>query len=350
MPAREKLQTVLRQWEMLRLLPKAPSPQTTAKQLREMLEDAGYEVDERTVQRDLRALSKAFPIDLQDRSPPYGWRWNRDARFDIPSMPLAEAVALELVEQHLRPLLPPPQLNMLRSLFEAARKCLEGAGQGSGLSNWTERVRVVPPSLNFQPPSVDIEVQDVLYEALLKRKQILADYENVAGETTKGITLNLIGLVQRGPLVFLIATAWDYQDVRQFALHRFQSAQILETPTIEPEGFKFDQYLASGAMEIIENSDKIAIKLCIDQRQARYLSETPLSDDQILKEDAQKEGWFILSATVNDTAQLRWWLRAHATECEVLEPALLRQECIEYCRKTIAIYDDGNFSGRGKGV
>jgi len=338
MPEQDKRATLLRQWEMLRLLPKAPSPQITAKQLRERLEQAGYEINERTVQRDLKALAEVFPIDLQDRAPPYGWRWNRDARFDIPSIPLAEAVALELVEQHLRPLLPPPQLEVLRGLFEAARKCLEGAGDGSGLSNWPERVRVVPPSLNFQPPTVDLAVQDVLYEALLKRRQVVAEYENVAGGTTKEITLNLLGLVQRGPLVFLIATAWNYQDVRQFALHRFRSAQILYTPAVEPKDFNFDRYLASGAMEILESGGQFNLQLRIDARQARYLSETPLAADQAIVADTENPEWFRLSATVNDTAQLRWWLRAHATECEVLEPAELREECSGYLREAAAIY------------
>lgn len=338
MPDQDKRATLLRQWEMLRLLPKAPSPQITAKQLRERLEEAGYEINERTVQRDLKALAAVFPIDLQDRAPPYGWRWNRNARFDIPSMPLAEAVALELVEQHLRPLLPPPQLEVLRGLFEAARKCLEGTGGGNGLSNWPDRVRVVQPSLNLQPPVVDLAMQDVLYEALLKRRQVVADYENVAGDVTKEITLNLLGLVQRGPLVFLIATAWDYQDARQFALHRFRAARMLETPATEPEDFQFDRYLESGAMEILESGGRLQLRLRIDARQARYLSETPLAADQLIIPDAEKQDWSLLSASVNDTAQLRWWLRAHATECEVIEPQALRDESRDYLRQAQAMY------------
>lgn len=72
MPDQEKRKTLLRQWEMLKLLPKTPEPQVTVKHLREGLAAAGFDVDERTIQRDLKALADIFPIDVQDRSPPLG--------------------------------------------------------------------------------------------------------------------------------------------------------------------------------------------------------------------------------------------------------------------------------------
>ena len=82
MPDQEKRKTLLRQWEMLKLLPKTPEPQVTVKHLREGLAAAGFDVDERTIQRDLKALADIFPIDVQDRSPPFGWRWNWPERSD----------------------------------------------------------------------------------------------------------------------------------------------------------------------------------------------------------------------------------------------------------------------------
>ncbi len=337
MPDQEKRKTLLRQWEMLKLLPKTPEPQVTVKHLREGLAAAGFDVDERTIQRDLKALADIFPIDVQDRSPPFGWRWNRHAHFDIPSMPLAEAMALELVEQYLQPLLPLSQLEVLQGLFRAAHRRLDTAGDSSRLNGWLDRVRVVQPAQPLLPPPIDPEVQHVIYEALLKRRVVSVDYRNAGGSLTQGMPLHLLGLVQRGPLTFLVAKAWNYSDVRLFVLHRFEAAVLLDDQTVEPEDFNLDEYLASGALEFSAAGKTIRIDLRLTTAQAKYLLETPLSPDQIISPDLD-EGWCRLEATVNDTAQLRWWLRGLGANCEVIGPEELRQEFVEQLLGLSALY------------
>ena len=346
MPEKKSSNTLLRQWEMLRLLPKAPSPQATVKQIREKLANVGFGVDDRTVQRDLKSLAAVFPIDVQDRAPPYGWRWNRDAHFDIPSMPLSEALALELVEQYLQPLLPLSQIDVLQGMFQASRQKLNGVGAGNPLSQWSSRVRVVQASQPFIAPKVGLEVQSVIYEGLLKRRQVSVNYRNANDELKEGMPLHLLGLVQRGPVTFLIARARDYNDNRIFDLHRVESAKLLDEMVNEPDDFDLDEYLATGALEFSQAGKRIAIELRLHDRQARLLKETPISIDQKITLDLQ-EGWSRLVATVNDTVQLRWWLRSLGERCEVLGPSEIREEFICLARGLCAIYQDKGITSRG---
>lgn len=59
---------------MLTLLPTRP-PGHTAQQLRDALADRDYDVDKRTVERDLVELSVRFPIVCAEESTPYRWYW-----------------------------------------------------------------------------------------------------------------------------------------------------------------------------------------------------------------------------------------------------------------------------------
>ena len=67
-------QSLLRQWHMLRMVPRAPST-VSSKELCERLGVAGFPVTKRTVERDLQELAAVFPIVVEDHEKPYGWSW-----------------------------------------------------------------------------------------------------------------------------------------------------------------------------------------------------------------------------------------------------------------------------------
>jgi len=49
----------------------------------------------------------------------------------------------------------------------------------------------------------------------------------------------------------------------------------------------------------------------------------------------------MLTADVEDTAQLRWWLLAFGDQVEVLKPQELRRNMQETCQNMVGIYGDG---------
>lgn len=117
-------QTLFRQWLMLQALPRAPM-RTTAADIAERLAGEGHRISKRSVERDLRALSEAFPIECDDRSKPYGWSWMRNApSFSLPGMSPLQALVLKTAEVHLKGLLPASQLAELKPLFQQASQTL----------------------------------------------------------------------------------------------------------------------------------------------------------------------------------------------------------------------------------
>ena len=51
----------------------------TATEIKQGLDNFGYETSLRTVQRDLNELSRIFPIECDDISTPFGWSWKKDS-------------------------------------------------------------------------------------------------------------------------------------------------------------------------------------------------------------------------------------------------------------------------------
>lgn len=132
MAKNDKKSTLLRQWDMLKLLPsgRTGDPHSgrwdKAGEIRDKLNESGYRVSVRTVQRDLLQLSEVFPIELNDKNPrDYGWRWIKGAHLDLPGMNVAEALVLRLVEIHLRQLMPVSLFDGLEAVFGLARSKLE---------------------------------------------------------------------------------------------------------------------------------------------------------------------------------------------------------------------------------
>jgi predicted DNA-binding transcriptional regulator YafY len=58
---------LLRQWELLRAIPRAPRKIGVAA-LMTKLETAGYKTTKRSIQRDLNLLTAVFPLICDDRS------------------------------------------------------------------------------------------------------------------------------------------------------------------------------------------------------------------------------------------------------------------------------------------
>lgn len=344
----DKQSTLLRQWEMMRMLTVSRSDSKfdgrwdKASEIAAKLNDVGYDVSVRTVQRDLKELSEIFPIELNNKNPrDFGWRWPKGTNLDIPGMSIPEALAMRLVETHMTQLLPASMLDGLRGVFSLAQSKLDQADKKNDnrSKNWLTKVRVVPPAQPLLPPVVRDNVQDVTYQALLESKQIAAAYQPLGSEQSKDYVLHPLGLIMRGALTYLVASAWEYADVRLYALHRFYKVEILEAPVKAPSGFSLDKAIGGGLAEFANQGTSIQLEMRCTDWVAAYLMETPLAADQ--KIEAEANGWVRLTATVNDTWQLHWWILGQGAGVVVCGPNALRDSIIDLVLKTLGNYTTG---------
>ncbi len=218
-------ETILRQWQMLRYIPRYPV-KISARSLKERLDADGFIISKRTIERDLNQLSLSFPLAQDDTDKQYGWSWQKDApSFDLPALSNNEALTMVMVEQHLTALLPTSTISVLAPYFISAHKQLDATSQSNKIKSWLNKVRTIQPTQTLIAPSVNPEIQATVSDALLSDKQLKIEYKNREGET-KQYTVHLLALVQRGGVTYLSVRINNFEDLRILALHRISSAEI----------------------------------------------------------------------------------------------------------------------------
>ena len=317
-------ETLNRQWLLLERIPRYPH-KITAAQLTGQLHQEGHDVTKRTVERDLTSLSAVFPLVSDERVKPFGWSWQKDApQFSLPGMSPLQAMVLDLARTHLQPLLPAHLLEPLKPYFAQAHATLRQTLGKRGVNEWAKRVTFVQPSQPLLPPKVDGKVLPVVHEAVALRRQLELRYRSRSGGKTLSYRAHPLGIVYRGTLGYLVCTIADYTDLRTLALHRIESARVLDDAANTPRGFDLKTYAHSGAFGFMDNGP-IRMVLRMAEPAAEHLYETPLSTDQRITADS-RDGWVRITATVRDNSQLEWWLRGFGKGVEVLEPASLRKQ------------------------
>ncbi len=320
--------TTARQWQVLSQLQRNRWVGTT--HIYEQLILAGFDISLRTVQRDLNALAKRFPIEKNNANP-QGWRWKEDAPLQsLPHMNLSQAVAFNMVEANLTQLLPPVILDELFPWFDLARRQLKNS---KVTHSWIDRVRIEPATQPLIAPDIDLASKDSIYHALFYQQQIRACYTRSNRSEASEYILNPIAIIQRGVIIYLLATRTDDPEaiIRTFALHRFDSVEILETAAQTPADFELDDYLDAGGMgfthpllnQLPNHGKNTAIELHFTKRAGKSLTESKLSDDQTVTVNA--DDTLTVTATVNLTSQLVWWLRGFGKGLLDAKPELLHQ-------------------------
>lgn len=329
------LETLHRQWQTLRLIPRYPR-KISGRELTERLIVAGFTVTKRTVERDLQALSAFFPLVVDSRSMPYGWSWARGAAaLDLPALSPTEAISFVMLREYLAPLIPASQLDQLAPYFGMAEQCLASQGSTSPLGSWVKKVAIVPVAQPLCPPNIISDVLAALQEALLRNQQLRVRYLKRGEKAEVEYIVHPLGLVQRGGVLYLVATLFEYDDVRILVVHRMKAAELLDDKARQIKGFDLATYVAEGHFGFGAPTP-LAVVLRFTQEAGEHLWDTPLSPNQKIVE--LTDGQLEVHATVTDSHQFRWWLLGFADGVEVLEPLQLRNEMADKLMKAAIHY------------
>ena len=333
---RKATDTVLRHLAMLASIPVRPNAKSTREIREDLLEqDSEYDVSVRSIQRSLEMLSTRFPIASEMRGRANYWYWtNRHALTQLPSMSAPTAFALRLAADYLKPIMPPSALRLLEPYFKHADRVL----QGTALGRWPDKAAIIGRGPILKPPSVPADVQEAVYTALMENQKVEVAYRSKARTRARRIVMNPLGIVVREGIVYLVATSWHYDDIRQYALHRMSKPELLDEPAREMSDFHLAGYIRDESQFSYPLSDrKLPLSAMFDSGAGMHLTESRLGADHRTTE--QEDGRVLVQATVPDTADLRWWLLGFGGAVEILEPESLRHEMRDEARRLRAIYD-----------
>ncbi len=193
----------------------------------------------------------------------------------------------------------------------------------------------MPPTQPLLAPQIPDAILAVVQQAVIEAKQIEIVYRAAEGSPKK-LTVHPLGIVQRGPATYLVATTFDYDDIVMYALHRIQSAARLHFDARKPEGFTMEQYAEQQGH--FGSGKFLNLKVRVNAHLAAILDETPLDARQTIAE-ADAKGWRLLTAKLRDTWQLRWWILSQGDRLEVVKPIRLREEVARTLGCAGRVYD-----------
>lgn len=317
-------ETLYRQWVMLMRIPRFPR-KVTVHDLKDVLLAEGYTVDIRTVQRDLNKLSISFPLSNDFDGRKNYWYWIEDAAIqELPGMDPVTALTFDMARSYLTPVLPKSTLALLEPYFKRAGSIL-GDHADSLLRTWPEKVAIIERGPVLLKPTIDGDIQQCIYQALLEEKVIHTSYQSRGRDEAKEYLMHPLGIVVRMGVVYLICTVADETIIKQFVLHRFTSAIMGgESSSIDSE-FSLHDYIEKQQQFSYPLADEpIQLKVLFHAGTASHLAETALSDNQRLT--TQDDGRILLEAELVHTLELEWWLQGFGLNLEVIEPVSLRKQ------------------------
>ncbi|MDR5868171.1 helix-turn-helix transcriptional regulator [Halomonas koreensis] len=328
--------TLFRYLAMLQLIPRSPGRISTPALL-EKLNERGFHVDARSLQRDLRdRLSLHFPLICDDTEKPFRWYFDRDFHCDLPALDTSSALTLVLAEEYLKGLLPPVVVGQLAPQFRNARRLLDGLAD-NGLSQWAQRVRAIPNGKALIPAPLDESIWQAVSQGLLERTPLEVTYLSRSAGEEKTFTLHPQGLVSRHSVTYLLATVNDYVDIRQFAVHRIKQATLSGAPWRETGAFDLDDYIRGGAFGYRQSQADVDLVARVSPHVAWLLAETPLSTSQSLT-PLDDSDWQHLTARVPDDQETLWWLQGMGAGIEVLSPSHWREHLLDCARRVLQLY------------
>lgn len=316
--------TAIRYISMLQLIPRHPrSISTTA--LHAALADQGFDINVRSIQRDLEKLSTFFPLIADESVKPFAWSFDAQAAAQIfPMLDMPAALTFELARAYLTPVLPPKVLSHIEPHFKEAQTVLKR--NGSALAHWPEKIRVIARGLESQRPILDADILEAVTQALLNNQKCEMVYQARRWPAPETITVNPLGLVFREPNTYLIALIDGRDNVRQLPLHRMQQVKVLPELVDVPAGFNLDDFISQGEMHVLHSDKPVELVLQCDKPELSHLLASPIGQNQEIIEETDKG--FTLRVTLADSKDLRWWLLAQAAHITIQSPDWLRAEVL----------------------
>jgi len=301
------------------------------------LRDIGIEAPMRMIQRDLEALERSYPIVCDDSSKPYKWFWMKEAQGELfPAMEPIQAFTLAMAMQHLKSLMPKSSLSRIESYFQLALGTLDQSDQKI-LKRWLNKVHVFPRGQPLLMAKIEKNIEEVIYESLLRDKKFKARYRKRAEENISEYIVSSLGLVSRSSVHYLICVLeHDPMTIRWLPLQRFIKAEITNEDIVIPNGFSLKQFLNENSLGFLMSDKKLELELIFENYSGFHLIETPLNETQNIEE--LDNGKIRVRATVADTSELRFWISGFAQDVEVIKPKFLRKYFQQRAQQLYKLY------------
>ncbi len=297
----------------------------TERELAEQLE-----VSQRTIHRDLEALSASRVPVVALRGSQGGWELEKGWRTQVPGLDESELRALLMAQPRVvgHPRLAAAAESALNKLMAA----LPGPMREQAAA-MRERLHIDPTG--WWETGENLSMLTVVQDAVARERQLAFDYVRADGQRSAR-TVDPLGLVAKGTSWYLVARGGS--GLRTFRVSRISGATVLASGFERPARFDLAAYWARTTAELEERRKRFPVVLAVAPGAAQMLApRCPTEPVQIPKGAGPvPEGWITVRAEFDDEPFARFVVLGLGTRALAIEPLEFRRRIQEEARAVAA--------------
>ncbi len=287
------------------------------------------EVSQRTIHRDLEALSASrVPVNAL-RGSQGGWELEKGWRTQVPGLDEAELRALLMAQPRV------VGNSRLAAAAESALNKLMAALPGpmrEQAAAMRERLHVDPTA--WWETGEDLSMLSVVQDAVARERQLAFDYVRADGQRSAR-TVDPLGLVAKGTSWYLVARGAT--GMRTFRVSRMASATVLAGGFERPAKFDLAAHWARATAELEDRRKPFSVMLALAPKAAQAVTTrcrtVPVTDAKI--SDLPPD-WIAVRAEFDDEEFARFVVLGLGTRARAIEPLEFRRAIQEEARAVAA--------------
>ena len=297
---------------------------------------AKYEVDRKTIQRDMWDLREAgfWITGPPDDPTTIYYRLERDTGLPL-NFPIMEVAAMIFAERAGMGLVGTPFGEHLQSAIHRLTQAMP-----EEMREFLERATeaYVPHLRGHKKSYEDVrEVFDNLHEAIQERRVCWVSYRSPWAESARQYNIEPLHLLPfRGGLYVISRMPYHDQLITQ-AVDRFESVEVTEEEFEPPDHLSVDERLSNAFG--ISSEEPMDVVVRFTEEQAPYIRERIWHPSQKLEE--LEDGRVVLRLRAGGFYEIKSWVLSFGAAAEVLEPEELREAVREEMRAALGLDDEG---------
>lgn len=286
------------------------------------------EVSERTIHRDMEALSAAGIPIYAERGVSGGWRLAEGYRTNLTGMKSEEVQSLLLA--HSSNLL--HDLGLADVFKDAFQKLLAALPSRHDRDAEMVRQRIHIDGAGWHQRSEELPYLSLVQEAVWHEQKLQISYQREQGEVLR--IVEPLGLVAKGSIWYLIAQIEG--ELRTYRVSRITNASLLEESFQRPSNFDLAAYWEESTRQFTANLPQYPARIRFSEAIMSRLAKHPYV--KLLEIRKTKSEWAEAEVEFHTLESACDILLGCGATVEVLEPVELRDALLAQAQAIVSIY------------
>lgn len=291
------------------------------------------EVTERTIHRDMEALSAAGIPVLAERGKFGGWKLLEKYRTNLTGLKADEIKTLLLSPsfEHLA------DLGISEEWKEARQKLLAAipAPLKEDVKDISNRIHIDTSTWRQTPR--EMKSFGIVQQAVWEEKKLQIQYEKADKQTSDKI-VEPLGLVAKGNTWYLIAASEE--KIKSYRVSRILDAELINENFSRPNDFDLSGYWQESKQKFISSLPRFEVEVEMSPSIIQRINFTGRFVQVMHKDSPKDDGWISASLCFDTDQEAREYILGFGDQIKIVRPVSLRKSVRGMAEGVVDLYKE----------